>query len=68
VKQNDLSQRKKTHLAKKNPQMVVTIKRKRILLEAFLRHDPISQSGDEFQQWFAAPAIALTAQSSNIFR
>src|SRR5271156_404388 len=47
---------------------VITISRKRTLLEAFLHHDSIRQPGDEFQQWVAAPAITVTTQSSNLFR
>jgi len=57
---------KDEYLAKKST--ATTIPRKRTLLEAFLHHDPISQLGDEFQQWIAAPAVAVTAQSSNLFR
>jgi hAT family C-terminal dimerisation region len=57
---------KSQYLAKKPS--VMTIPRKRTLLEVFLHHDPISQLGDEFQQWVAAPAIAVIVQSSNLFR
>jgi hAT family C-terminal dimerisation region len=57
---------KRDYLAKKPLAMVVP--RKRTLLEAFLHRDPVNQSGDEFQQWIAAPAIAVTTQSSNLFR
>jgi hAT family C-terminal dimerisation region len=42
--------------------------RKRTLLEAFLHRDPMQQSEDEFQQWIATPAIADTAQCSNLLR
>ena len=39
---------KHEYLAKKAP--TTTIPRKRTLLEAFLHNDPVTQSGDEFEQ------------------
>jgi hypothetical protein len=57
---------KQDYLGKKP--LPTTIPRKRTLLEAFLHWDPTQQSGDEFQQWIATPAIADTAQCSNLLR
>jgi hypothetical protein len=49
---------KKPHI--KNPQ-------KRTLLETFLHQDSINQTS-EWERWVNAPPVAVTAQSSNLFR
>jgi hypothetical protein len=50
----------------KTPSAIVP--RKRTLLEAFLHSDPTDQSQDEWERWVSASPIAVTAQSSSLFR
>jgi len=50
----------------KTPSAIVP--RKRTLLEAFLHSDPADQSQDEWERWASASPIAVTAQSSSLFR
>jgi hypothetical protein len=40
---------------------------KRSLLEAFLHRESIGQA-DKWERWINAPPVAVTAQSSNLFR
>jgi hypothetical protein len=56
---------KRQYLDKSPPAI---IPRKRNLLEAFLHSDPANQSQDEWERWASAPHIAVSSQSSNLFR